>query len=98
MLVMDDFEKLLSNVILVCLRDLLGTTAANAMNFYLDPSVAAKDPDGYASRLISITGPNSSNVILKRIQDSLCEKVGLPKQTWKSFAQCVFTARKQANL
>lgn len=93
---MGDFEKILTQVISGVLNDLVGSVAAAAINFYLDPSLAAIEPTGYASKLEAVVGTSPASVILRRIQDSLCAKTGLQKQMWKSFAECINSARMQA--
>jgi len=80
-----------------CLSSLVGKSTAMTLNFRLDPYLAASDPDTYAARLAGLTGQLPSSVILKRIEDLLCERVGLPKREWTSLAECVTITRKTWN-
>jgi hypothetical protein len=88
-------EDLLDEVVTRCFSSLFGSGAAKAMNSYLDPRLAAKDPAEYASKLRRLTGEKSSNIMLRRIEDLLCEKTGEQKREWKSFAECVEAVRSK---
>jgi len=88
-------EDLLDEVVTRCLSSLFGSGGAKAMNSYLNPRLAAKDPDEYASRLRHLTGEKPSNIMLKRIEDLLCETVEVQKREWKSFAECVEAVRSK---
>ncbi len=90
---MDNFENILTRVIRGVLDDLLGSVAAAALNFYIDPGLAALEPNGYASKLEAVVGTGPADVILRRIQNSLNAKTGMQKRTWKTFAECVNSAR-----
>ena len=85
----DSFEKTLIEVINRCLSDLLGDHVAQAMNFYLDPRLAASSPDLYARRLASLAGQSPSGVILRRIEVALCARLGVAPKNWGSFAESV---------
>lgn len=85
----ENFESLLTETIGRCLIEMIGTHAAQAMNFYLDPNLAAKDPNAYASKLKAIAGEKPTKVILARIEKKLCEKVGIAEQDWPSLDQCL---------
>ncbi len=85
-------ENLIVEIIHKCLTDLLGPIAAEAMNFYLDPSIAVKNPDAYASRLEAVCGPKPSAVILRRIEETLSERAGIRNQNWNNFAQFMAVA------
>jgi len=82
-------EDLLDEVVTRCLSSLFGSGGAKAMNSYLNPRLAAKDPAEYALKLRRLTGEKPSNIMLKRIEDLLCETVEVQKCEWKSFAECV---------
>jgi len=88
-------EDLLDEVVTRCFSSLFGSGSARAMNSYLNPRIAAKDPDEYASRLRRLTGEKASNIMLKRIEDLLCETVGVQKCEWKSFTDCVEAVRSK---
>jgi hypothetical protein len=66
-----------------------------AMNYRLDPNLAANDPDAYESRLNSLIGDKPANIIVRRIERSLCERVGLEEREWESFARCLEEARSR---
>jgi|GEM_PF-6008470 len=85
----DGVGDLLDEVVTRCLSGIFGPRAAKAINTYLNPTIAANDPVEYVSRLRRLMGEVASNVILRRIEDSLCEKVGLQKHEWNSFVECV---------
>jgi len=88
-------EDLLDEVVTRCFSSLFGSGGAKAMNSYLNPRLAAKDPAEYASKLRRLTGEKPSNIMLRRIEDLLCEKVGVQKREWKSFAECVEAVRSK---
>src|SRR5208283_2441294 len=88
-------EDLLDEVVTRCFSSLFGSGGAKAMNSYLNPRLAAKDPAEYASRLCRLTGEKPSNIMLRRIEDLLCETVGVQKREWKSFAECVEAVRSK---
>jgi len=88
-------EDLLDEVVTRCFSSLFGSGGVRAMNSYLNPRIAAKDPDEYASRLRRLTGEKPSNIMLKRIEDLLCETVGVQKREWKSFTDCVEAVRSK---
>lgn len=88
-------EELLEEVVTRCFSSLFGSGAAKAMNSYLNPRLAAKEPAEYASRLRRLTGEKSSNIMLRRIEDLLCESVGVQKREWNSFAECVEAVRSK---
>ena len=88
-------EDLLDEVVTRCFSNLFGSGAAKAMNSYLDPRLAAIDPVEYALKLRRLTGEKSSNIMLKRIEDLLCDTVGVQKCEWKSFADCVEAVRSK---
>jgi len=85
----DELEKLLNDVVTRCFSTIFGPRAAKAINSYLNPSLATKDSDEYSSRLRRLAGENSSNVILRKIEDTLCEEIGLEKRDWKNLAECI---------
>ena len=89
----DKLEDLLDEVVTRCFSHLFGSGAAKAINSYLNPTLAAKDPVEYASKLRRLSGEMASNVILRRIEDLLCERIGLEKREWKSFGECVEAVR-----
>ena len=76
-------------VIQQCLSDLLGTQLSKAMNFYLDPNLAASAPALYARRLQSLAGLSPGEVIIRRIESSLCKRLGVARSNWSSFEQCI---------
>jgi len=88
-------EDLLDEVVTRCFSSLFGSGGAKAMNSYLNPRLAAKDPAEYALKLRRLTGEKSSNIMLKRIEDLLCDTVGVQKCEWKSFADCVEAVRSK---
>jgi len=91
-------EDLLDEVVTRCFSSLFGSGGAKAMNSYLNPRLAAKDPAEYASKLRRLTGENPSNIMLRRIEDLLCEKVGVQKREWKSFAECVDAVKSKLSV
>ena len=90
---MDKLESLLNDVVTRCLTNLFGSDAAMAMNYRLNPNLAAYDPDAYESRLNSLIGEKPADIILRRIEHSLCERVGLEKREWESLARCLEAAK-----
>lgn len=89
----EGFEDLIVGVITTCLGNLLGKRVAATINSYLNPKLAVKDPNAYAAGLINLAGERSSNVILSRIEELLCGKIGLEKREWKSLDECISAAR-----
>ena len=92
---MDKLEETLNEVVTRCLSNLVGSDAATTINSCLNPSLATRDPAAYESRLRSLVGEKPSNVILRRIENLLCEKVGLQKRDWESFAKCMEAAKSK---
>jgi hypothetical protein len=89
-----DFENLVADAIRVRLADLIGPAAAKSVNLYLEPNVAVRDPQYYDAQLRSICG-KAADVILSRIENEICERVGIAKHRWSNFAQCLSAARVQ---
>jgi hypothetical protein len=89
-----DFENLVADAIRVRLTDLIGPTATKSVNSYLEPNVAVRDPQYYDAQLRSICG-KAADVILSRIENEICERVGIAKHRWSNFAQCLSAARVQ---
>src|SRR5208282_6612875 len=75
-------EDLLDEVVTRCFSSLFASGGARAMNSYLNPRLAAKDPAEYALKLRRLTGEKPSNIMLKRIEDLLCETVEVQKCEW----------------
>ena len=55
---MDKLEEALNEVVTRCLSNLVGSDAATTINSCLGPSLAARDPAAYESRLRSLVGEN----------------------------------------
>lgn len=89
-----DFENLVADAIRVCLSNLIGPIASESMNSYLEPNIAAKDPKCYDGQLRSICG-KATDVILSRIENEICERVGIEKQQWSALDQCLAAAKAQ---
>jgi hypothetical protein len=87
-----NFENIVADAILARLTDLIGPTATKSVNSYLEPNVAAKDPQYYDAQLRSICG-KAADVILSSIGNEICDRVGLKKQRWSNFGQCLAAAR-----
>lgn len=85
-------EELLVESIITCLNKSIGRIAAAAINFQLDPRLAVRDQDAYAARLLDLSGP-ASNIILRKIEDLFCKKIGLKTREWASLSECVTSAR-----
>ena len=94
----DRLERLVDEVVTRCFSNLFGSRAAKAINSYLNPKLAVENPSEYASRLRRLTGEKSSGVMLRRIEDLMCEKVGLQKREWKNLAECVEAVRSKCAL
>jgi hypothetical protein len=71
-----DFEGFLTDVIQRCLNDLLGRNAAEVFSSHIDPKLASEDPQGFVSKIRSVTGPIVSEVIVRKIENSLSQRLG----------------------
>ena len=89
-----DFEKLIADAIRIRLTELIGPNAAESMNSYLEPNIAAKDPKYYDAQLRSIFGI-ATGVILGQIENEICERVGMEKRQWSTLDQCLAAAKAQ---
>lgn len=97
-----DFGSLFTNTVLDCLSELLGPTAAQAFNFYIDPKLASENPSAYVSKLQSFIGQAASEIILRNIANSLSDQLGLERTPhpvgFHDFIQESKTAFKEQNL
>ncbi len=89
-----DFENLVAEAIRVRLTELIGPRAAETMNSYLEPSLAARNPKDYDTRLRAICG-KAADVILRKIEIEICERIGMEKRVWSSLGHCLAAARTQ---
>ncbi|MGD0176304.1 MAG: hypothetical protein ABSC50_05705 [Candidatus Bathyarchaeia archaeon] len=89
-----DFEKLIADAIRVRLTDLIGRNAAESMNSYLEPNIAAKDPKYYDAQLRPIFGI-ATGAILRQLENAICERVGMEKRQWSTLGQCLAAAKAQ---
>ncbi len=89
-----EFNTLVVEVIQATVKNLLGAQLGAALNSFLDPSIAVKEPNGYSSRLGSVSG--ASGTLIRKIELELCERVGIEDKAWRTFKECVDAAKAHA--
>lgn len=75
------------------LASALGENTSKAVNFYVDPSIAARDPEAYMRGLRKMLG-EGAKLLENRITKSLCEKAGVAPVPGKSFAEQILAVRR----
>ena len=70
------------------LFDLLGESAARALEFFVDPRLAIKEPDRY-ERAMKEMFHGHAKIIIERIERNLCALVGIQLRSWSSFHECL---------
>ncbi len=88
------FENLLLQAIDDGLTKILGSDAARAVKFYVDPRIASRNADSYA-RSLERMFMDGAKVMIIAIEDTLCDMTGLDKRDWRSLAECVSAARQK---
>ena len=88
----DEFSGLLQSAIDAGLVSFFGENTAKSVKFYVDTSIALRDPDAYVKFLKGIFREGTT-LIVRFLCDQICEKVGLEKRAWSSLGECVKSAR-----
>ena len=93
---MGGFPKLVLQSVDEGLAKVMGEDTAKAVKFYVDPSIAAKDPDRFITSIRKMFGKGTQTIEM-RILDSLYSKVGLKLTNLEDsdFAQYVEEAKRQ---
>ncbi len=72
----------------------LGTENAKAVNFYIDPRIAAKDPGAYSASLQRMFGPGYESIIT-RINHEVCSLLSMEAKPFTNFAECIQAAKQR---
>ncbi|MDA4136871.1 MAG: hypothetical protein OK449_07765 [Thaumarchaeota archaeon] len=88
-----NFDTLLVQSIEDGLVKVLGDESAKCVTFYIDPHIAAANPDNYAKSILKLFGIGSK-VMFDSILDELHEKTGTAKSEATSFGSAVTDARQ----
>jgi hypothetical protein len=92
----EDFEVRFRNTIEATLKKTFGVLTAKSIFFYVDTSIALKNPDFYADSLKRIFGPTGSAAILRSLVSDVSATFGLEKSDWSSFSECVSKAKEKS--
>lgn len=76
---MSGFSEVLVKSVNEALKNLLGESAATAVNFYCDPCILTEDPDRYRESLERMFGIGSE-VLLESMVRELYSQIGLSDQ------------------
>ncbi len=71
-----------------------GSETTKAINYYIDPIIALKDPALYCKLLEQIFG-NEAIVLTKHMIDSVCELFSLNPKDTTSFESCMQAAKQK---
>jgi|SRR5271155_398704 hypothetical protein len=88
-----NFDTLLIQSIEDGLVKVLGDESAKCVTFYIDPHIAATNPDNYAKSILKLFGVGSK-VMFDAILDDLNEKTGTTRSEATSFGGAVTDARR----
>ena len=91
------FEELIAGAIRASLTGLIGQNAVESMNSYLEPIIAVKNTKNYEAWLRSIFG-KATDLVLKQIENEICERVSIEKRQWSTFDQCLTAAKAQGTI
>jgi hypothetical protein len=70
------------------LAEVFGKETAKAVEFYVDPHIALHDANAYSQRLTRIFG-KGAELVIKSIEDALCEMARVEKREWRNLGECV---------
>lgn len=88
------FNQLLLDAITRGLASFLGKETSRAVNFYVDPHIALKDPRRYSESLNKMFGIGFNDLI-SRIIAEVCTQYSIEEKDLKSFEDCVSAAKRK---
>ena len=81
------------------LADLLGGPGREALNFHVDPEIAADSPAEYQARLMRVLGDEGSKLLILKLRDRMCKLSGrAPKLECPDIRNCLHCIEESRNL
>jgi len=92
----NDFEDFLLGAVNEGLEQAFDASTAQAVKFYIDTRILAKNPDAYADSVMRMFGKVGGEIVLNSIMKSISQRGRFPADSrWSSLREVVSAVAKQ---